>query len=110
MRQTAFAFLALVLSLGSGAAFGAIDQKPSAFVLCKNQRNVRTIRILPEEKDTCSVTVSKGGTEEVIGSKRSIETCRTMLRSVQNTLEDEKWSCRSVRSAQVTTSTEYGQQ
>jgi hypothetical protein len=89
-------------------AHAAVDQKPSAFVLCKNKKNVRTIRVLPEGRgqDNCTITYSKGGSEEVVGSNRSLGTCKSILKNIQMNLETSNWNCRSVQSALVTTSSE----
>lgn len=101
-----------VLILVGFTAAAAVDQKPSAFVLCKNQKNVRTISILPAPNTDpktptgCAVSYSKAGTDEIVGTNRSIETCKSILKSIQYNLETSKWSCRSVQSAVVTTSRE----
>ena len=113
--KTSFSILILGLflglfALGVSRAVAAVDQKPSAFVLCKNQKNVRTISILPtvgaDSKSGCAVSYSKAGTDEVVGTNRNIETCKSILKSIQYNLETSKWSCRSVQSALVTTSQE----
>lgn len=100
-------------------AQAATDQKASAFVLCKNQKNVRTIKILPsdlkEAKGSvgganngagCAVSYAKSGNDEVVGSNRSMDACKSILKSIQYTLETSKWSCRNVQTAVVTTSRE----
>jgi hypothetical protein len=92
-------------------AQAATDQKASAFVLCKNQKNVRTIKILPsaEKVDNaagCAVSYAKSGTDEVVGSNRSLDACKSILKSIQYNLETSKWSCRNVQTAVVTTSRE----
>lgn len=91
-----------------GQAQASVDQKASTFVLCKNKKEVRTIRILSEgdKADNCSITYSKGAVEEVVGSNRAMSTCKSILKNIQFNLEASKWSCRSVQSAQVTTGSE----
>lgn len=90
------------------SAYGSADQKASAFVLCKNKKDVRTIRILPEGQttDKCMITYSKGASEEVVGTHRSASSCSSILKNIQYNLEASKWSCRSVPSARVTTGSE----
>jgi hypothetical protein len=92
----------------AGSAQASVDQKASAFVLCKNKKDVRTIRILPDgaKADNCSITYSKGGVEEVVGSNRAMATCKSIAKNIQFNLESSKWSCRNVQSAQVTTGSE----
>lgn len=117
------ASVAIVVGFGlsfflSAAAFAA-DQKASAFVLCKNQKNVRTIKILPDKSielepktagakplNGCAVSYSKSGVDEVVGTNKSLDTCKSILKSIQFNLETSKWSCRTVQTAVVTTSKE----
>jgi hypothetical protein len=89
----------------------AVDQKASAFVLCKNQKNVRTIKILPDQgQQNCTISYSKGGVEEVVGSNRSMDTCQSILKNIRQNLQSSNWSCRNVQAAVVTTSKEISQQ
>lgn len=94
--------LTLVMAQTAGAA---TDEKASAFVLCKNKKDVRTLRILPEtdKPENCKITYSKGGAEETMGSNRSLNSCKSILKSIQTNLEASNWSCRSVQTAHVTT-------
>lgn len=95
----------------SSLSSAATDQKASAFVLCKNQKNVRTIKILPSDAKAesaagCAVSYAKAGTDEIVGSNKSLDACRSILKSIQYNLETSKWSCRNVQTAVVTTSRE----
>ena len=111
--------LGFVFASGFSSAAFAADQKASAFVLCKNQKNVRTIKILPDKSielepktagakplNGCAVSYSKSGVDEVVGTNKSLDTCKSILKSIQFNLETSKWSCRTVQTAVVTTSKE----
>ncbi len=82
----------------------AVDQAASTFILCKNQKTVRSLRITPEKDKECKVTYSKTGVDETIGQARSMQGCRTIVQNVQRNLEASDWRCRSVGSAAITTS------
>jgi hypothetical protein len=99
-------FLLLILNAVPGVA--SVDQKASTFVLCKSQQNIRSIRILPESStpDGCMITYSKGDSEEVVGSHRSMSNCKSILRNIQANLEESKWSCKTYLRSAVTTSSE----
>jgi hypothetical protein len=105
--------LAVVLALFvTGFAQASMDQKASAFVLCKNKKDVRTLRVLPDmdKKDNCKITYSKGASEETVGSNHSISQCKSILKNIQTTLESSNWSCRNVQSASIVTSSEMVRQ
>lgn len=94
------------------AVNASTNQKLSAFVICKNKKNVRTLRIFPDgtKADNCTVTYSKGAVEEIVGSNRSTTTCNSILKNIQFNLEAAKWSCRSVQTAEVTLGSEVSHQ
>lgn len=97
--------LCVIALVMAQAAAAAVDEKASTFVLCKNKKDVRTLRILPEtdKPENCKITYSKGATEETMGSNRSLGSCKSILKSIQTNLEASNWSCRSVQTAHVTT-------
>lgn len=106
----------LGFALVVGGIFGAVadgaqaaeDQKVMQFVLCKNQKTVRTIRIAPEraEPQDCQVMYSKAGVDEVVGQSRSLSSCKSILKNIQENLEASKWNCKQVDSAKVSYSKE----
>ncbi len=107
--KTAQLFITGLLFLAIGiSAHASLDQKASAFVLCKNQKNVRTIRITPDEaeKRGCTVTYSKSGVDEIVGGNRSYDACKSVLHSIQLTLEASRWNCRNVGQAHLTYSSD----
>lgn len=97
--------IALLIALSANAS---VDERASAFVLCKNKKDVRTIRILTdgEKTENCKITYSKGGSEETVGSNRTLGSCKSILKSIQTNLESAAWSCRSVQTAHITTGTQ----
>lgn len=90
--------MVLTFSVGAGAA---VDQKANSYVLCKNQKNVRTIRVTNDEKQkgSCVVTYSKAGIDEIVGTNRNLEGCKSVLKGIQNNLEASKWNCRNVEAS-----------
>lgn len=104
-----FIFVAMILgaslmaSAVTSVARAAADQKVMEYVLCKNQKVVRTIRITPEtgEPQDCQVTYSKAGSDEVVGQSRSLASCQSILGNIQRNLESSKWNCKKVGNAKV---------
>lgn len=91
----------------SSVAFASIDQKAAAFVLCKNKKDVRTIRVLNKlNNQGCLTTYSKGQVEEVVGEGRTLNGCQSILKNIQTNLENSRWSCRTVDMARVMMSSE----
>jgi hypothetical protein len=86
-------------------ARASLGEKASNFVLCKNQKAVRTIRIMPEGRG-CTTTYSKAGVDEVVAENRFLANCRESLKTIQEHLEASRWACRSVDKAEVTYSAE----
>jgi hypothetical protein len=109
-RVSATIAIAIAFSVISTKGEAAVDQKMSAFVLCKNEKNVRSIRILPDKDNNCTITYSKGTSEEVVGADRSLSNCKSILKNIQANLESSKWSCKSYQKAALTTSSEVSVQ
>lgn len=102
---TSIAFSVTLVSSQAQAA----DQKASEFVLCKNKaKNVRTLRVMGENKN-CKVTYSKGGAEEQVGEHSAKESCSSIVDRMKDTLQAADWKCKEV-SATVTTSSEVSRQ
>ncbi|HVK60271.1 MAG TPA: hypothetical protein VM432_01925 [Bdellovibrionales bacterium] len=99
------ALLVVGILVAGNMAFAGVDQKASTFVLCKNNKTVRTIRVTPENQN-CKVTYSKAGVDEVVGSNRSVAACKSFVANIKQNLESSKWNCREVSAATVTTSSE----
>lgn len=89
-----------------GFSVEAADQAATAFVLCKNKKTVRSIRITPGGEKHCRVTYTKGGTDELIGQARTLGGCQSILKNVQENLQESSWKCRDVKSAAVSYSSE----
>lgn len=82
----------------------SVQQKPSQFVMCKNQKAVRTIRITPDSSG-CTTTYSKGGVDEIVEDNSQIAKCRDRLKALQENLESSRWSCKQ-QNAELTISGE----
>ena len=82
----------------------SVQQKPSQFVMCKNQKAVRTIRITPDSQG-CKTTYSKGGVDEIVENNSQIGKCKDRLKSLQENLQASNWTCKQ-RKAEVTFSGE----
>jgi hypothetical protein len=88
----------------SFAVDAAVQQKPSQFVMCKNQKAVRTIRVTPDSAG-CKTTYSKGGVDTVVENNSKIGACRDRLKSLQEDLQASRWTCKQQK-AEVTISGE----
>ena len=94
----------LLVVLYTSNSVASVEKKARSFVLCKNQKNIRTIRITSDEKehDGCIITYSKSGIDEIVGGSHSMSSCKTVLKNIQTNLETSHWACRSVESARIT--------
>lgn len=64
--------------------------------MCRNQKDVRTLRIEKASGEKCAAFYSKNGTEQNIGSSRKHEDCLSYTKKVQDILERNKWICKEV--------------
>lgn len=90
--------LALLLTF-SVLAFA--ETKPTAYVICKNNSQVRTVRVEVDAQGVCHTIYSKLGNEKAIGSGKNLGSCLTFMKNVRVNLEKSGWKCRDVESATV---------
>lgn len=100
--------LILLLSAGPVGALAedtSVEVENKAYWLCKNQKEVRTIRVQISNQGVCSTYYSKQGTEKVVGSGKNHDSCVTFLNSIKGNLEKANWNCRDISSTRITAST-----
>jgi hypothetical protein len=105
MKNSLLAFTIVFIQVAAFQAGAANGEKAANFVLCKNQKAVRTIRIMPGGRG-CKTTYSKAGVDEVVAENRFLAGCKESLKTIQEHLEASRWACRSVDKAEVTYSSE----
>lgn len=72
-----------------------------AFVLCKHDKMVRTLRVDHISDSQCKAVYTKQGVDQVIGASQMGESCNEYLTKVRKNLEDGKWACRDVKESRV---------
>jgi hypothetical protein len=87
------------LMIASLLAFA--ETKPTSYVICKNNGQVRTIRVEVDAQNICHTIYSKQGFEKQVGSGKNKGSCDQWLANVRANLEKSGWKCRDVESATV---------
>lgn len=100
-----------VLALSLLASFSVhaeqiVEVENKAYYLCKNKKDVRTIRVHVEGGGVCATLYSKQGEEKLVGSGKNQESCLSFLNNIKTNLEKSNWTCRDISSARVTASAE----
>lgn len=72
-----------------------------SLVLCKNNKNVRTLRVEVGQDQICRAIYTKQGVDETIGSGQNHDSCIEFVGNVRKNLEDAKWNCREVKEART---------
>lgn len=80
------------------------DHSASQFFLCKNQKNVRTIRV---EKSTsadsqCIAFYTKAGVDREVGRAQSIMSCLKIIDNIKGNLEKANWKCKGHEKVSMT--------
>lgn len=94
-------------------SFSVLSAAPTAsdltYVLCKNQKIVRTLRI-EKESGKCQTVYTKNGQDQVIGSGLNPNSCQKFLTDVQGNLEKAGWKCRETKDSALSEISENSQQ
>lgn len=81
-----------------------VELENKAYWLCKNQKEVRTIRVHISNQGICSTLYSKQGTEKVVGSGKNHDSCMSFMNNIRTNLEKSNWSCRDISTTRITAS------
>lgn len=79
--------------------------KPT-YLLCKNRKTVRTIRIVELQGKTgsdasCKTIYNKAGIDRVVGQAHHPQSCLRFMENIRGNLESAHWKCRDVSSATI---------
>lgn len=96
--------ICLLAPFGVGAE-QVVDVANKAYWLCKNLKQVRTIRISVNE-GVCTTYYSKDGAEKSVGSGKNQESCSNFLNNIKTNLEKSNWNCRDISATRITASVE----
>lgn len=93
--------ISLLLSLWAQAT---VAEVPTEYVLCRNKKIVRTIRIEKQENGECATIYTKAGQDRDVGGGKWIESCEKIVENIKGNLEKAGWTCRVVPAAGITES------
>jgi len=91
----------MLASLMTLSIFAFAETKPSAYAICKNGSQVRTIRVEVDAQNVCHTIYSKAGVEKSMGSGKNKESCLQFMNNIRANIEKSGWKCRDVESATV---------
>lgn len=97
------------LFAGSGFTWAAeqvVEVQNKTYWLCKNKKEVRTIRVSVNAAGVCTTYYSKLGEEKVVGSGKNHASCENFLANVKSNLEKSNWNCRDISASRITASVE----
>ena len=72
----------------------------TGFVMCRNRKVVRTVRVEILEDKSCQTQYTKNGVDRVIGSGVHKQSCMNFMNNVRKYLEEVGWACKDVQSVQ----------
>lgn len=99
---TIFVFTHLQLAMAVAIAeekttTGALEK---SYVICKNQKIVRTLRV-EVIAGRCQAVYTKNGKDQIIGSGMNTQSCLKYAQNVRDTLIKNNWKCRDVERSAV---------
>jgi hypothetical protein len=80
----------------------AADPRPN-FVLCRNQKNVRTVNIeMDPSGQRCIAKYSKDGVAKEVGRGLNYESCIKVMENIKVNLEKSNWKCKEITNEIIT--------
>lgn len=99
-------FLSLVSFIFPQLLWSSTDQSAEMFVLCKNQKDVRSIALTKAEDKTCRVLYTKAGKQELIAQGKNQDMCKDKFKRLEEKLSKAQYTCKHFDKAQISTSSE----
>lgn len=89
----------------AGETLGSEGASPAAsditYLICKNKKMVRTLRVLKKNNGGCAATYTKEGVDQVVGNSWAVERCTRIINGIKETLEKAEWKCKDISEARV---------
>lgn len=79
---------------------GAVH-KPIEYVMCRNDKIVRSIRVVRKENGSCETQYTKLGVDKVVGWGEKENSCKRILAKIRGNLEKADWKCRRLSKAKI---------
>ncbi len=70
-------------------------------VICRNKKEVRTLRVEKDPSGKCTAIYTKLGRDQNIGLASNESSCTEILRKVRVNLEAADWKCREIKESRV---------
>jgi len=94
MQGIKLVILLMLLGAASLPVAHADDEKPS-FVICRNQKNVRTVHV-DKSGDNYLVSYTRNGIDKEVGRGRNRESVLKIMGNIKTNLEKSNWKCKEV--------------
>lgn len=79
----------------------SVVKTPEVSVMCRNQKEVRTLRVEILKDGTCRSIYTKAGKDQKIGAGQNFQSCEEFVQKVRDVLEGAYWKCREVEESRV---------
>lgn len=76
------------------------------YVLCKNQKTVRSIRVEKEDANECVTLYTKAGIDREVGRAQNFSSCVRIVENIRNNLEKASWQCKEMGNVSITSTVE----
>jgi len=80
---------------GSREPASIVNKENSSYVICRNEKRVRTIRV-EMKGESCKTLYSKDGSDDVVGRSKEASTCYDVVNKIRGNLEKGPWKCKDV--------------
>lgn len=99
-------FLILATATVSTAAIADDEIANKVYLICKNKKEVRTMRVQVGGDGLCRAYYAKVGVEKSVGSGRNVESCVGFVNGIKTNLEKSDWNCRDISDTKITAAAE----
>jgi hypothetical protein len=97
--------LMIIFGLFFSTLANAEALKKATQVLCRNQAEIRTVRVNLKGQN-CQAVYTKMGKDQIVGNSGTADKCFEVLNRIKENLEKANWNCRDISESRISTSME----
>ena len=94
-----------VVATTSAAAQAAVESSASVqpnYIMCRNQKTVRTIRVEKDDSKECVTLYTKAGVDREVGRGQNFNSCTKVAENIRTNLDKAGWKCKEVSNIGMT--------
>jgi len=95
-------FIAASSSAQAQAAVNSSAKDDANYIMCRNNKTVRTIRVEKDDSKECVAVYTKAGIDKEVGRGQNMFSCVKIVENIRENLDKAGWKCKDLTNVSIT--------